>query len=321
MISRRISKTALTATITMLILGPALADDLRPVEVPGERAFTESISAGPDGTLYLSSLASGGIARIRPGASTAEPWIKPGAFDTRSTFGVFVDAKSNILWVCSNDVSVLGVPGPSSVPGSQLKGFDLATGEGKVTAPLPGKATLCNDIAVTDDGTIYVTNSLTPQILKLKPGAKDLEVFVEDKQFQPPKGAGLDGIAFGADGNIYVNTFNGGEFFRVDVKDGVAGKVTKLETSRPLSLPDGIRHLSGQTFLMAEGSGSLDRITVEGDKVTVETVKDGLKEPTSFAKIGDTAWVSEGQLSHLFDPKTNGPPKLPFEIVPVNVGK
>jgi streptogramin lyase len=65
------------------------AEELNAIEVPGDRAFTESITAGPDGTLYLSSLASGGIARIKPGASKAEEWIAPGAFDSRSTFGVF----------------------------------------------------------------------------------------------------------------------------------------------------------------------------------------------------------------------------------------
>src|SRR5580700_8148187 len=114
------------------------AEGLQAIEIPGDRAFMESITAGPDGTLYVSSLASGGIARIKPGASKAEPWIKPGAFDSRSTFGVLVDERSNLLWVCSNDMSSVGVPGPSAVPGSFLKGFDLATGEGKVSAALPG---------------------------------------------------------------------------------------------------------------------------------------------------------------------------------------
>ena len=33
-------------------------------------------------------------------------WIKPGAFGSRSTLGVLVDERSNLLWVCSNDVSV-----------------------------------------------------------------------------------------------------------------------------------------------------------------------------------------------------------------------
>ena len=180
--------TATSATAANLaLLTPTYGDDLKPIEVPGDKAFTESISAGPDGTLYISSLASGGIARIKPGAAKAEPWIAPGAFETRSTFGVFADAKSNALWVCSNDASGIGVPGPSSVPGSYLKAFDLATGEGKLSFALAGKANLCNDMTVGEDGAVYVTNSLTPQILKLNPGAKELEVFVEDKQFQPPR--------------------------------------------------------------------------------------------------------------------------------------
>jgi len=300
----------------------AFADERGPIEVPGDRAFTESIAATADGTLYLSSLASGGIARVKPGASKAEPWIAPGAFDTRSTFGLYADEKTKTLWACSNDMSGLGVPGPGTVTGSHLKGFDLATGEGKVSAAFAGPMNICNDMTVADDGTVYVTNSLTQQILRLTPGAKELDVFVDDKLLAPPKGgAGLDGIAIGGDGNMYVNTYNGNEFFRIDIKDGKAGTVTKLKTSRPLKLPDGLRHVSGMTFLMAEGGGTLDRITVEGDNVTVETVKDGLNEPVAFATVGDTLWVAEGQLSHLFDAKTNGPPKLPFQLVPLTLTK
>ena len=59
---------------------------------------------------------------------------------------------------------------------------------------------------------------------------------------------------------------------------------------------------------------------MNGDKVIVETIKDGLNEPTAVAKVGGTACVAEGQLSHLFGPKDNGPPHLPFEIVPVAIG-
>jgi hypothetical protein len=61
---------------------------------------------------------------------------------------------------------------------------------------------------------------------------------------------------------------------------------------------------------MAEGSGSLDRVIVDGDRVTVETLRDRLREPTAVAKVGGTAWVAEGQLSHLFGAKDNGPPHL-----------
>jgi len=91
-----ITFAVLLASVLTVAFPAYSADTLNSIEVPGDRAYPESISAAPDGTLYVSSLASGGIARIKPGASKAEPWIKPGAFDSRSTFGVLVDERSNL---------------------------------------------------------------------------------------------------------------------------------------------------------------------------------------------------------------------------------
>jgi hypothetical protein len=290
------------------------------IEIAGAEAFPESVAAGPDGALYVGSAASGGVQRVAPGAGRAEAWIAPGAFGSRSTFGIYVDAKTSTLWVCSNDASGSGVAGPSTVAGSHLKAFDLATGHGKASYALPGRATLCNDIAVADDGAIFVTNSLAPQILRLHPGAEALEVFAEDARFQPPTGVGLDGVAIGG-GNLYVDTFNGGELFRVTIEGGKAGAVVKLTTSRPICLPDALRRLSGNAFLLVEGGGSLDRVTISGDAATIETIESGLDEPTSVATIDGVAWVTEGQLSHLFDRKEKGPPKLPFKITPVQIGE
>jgi sugar lactone lactonase YvrE len=290
--------------------------------LPNERAYPESITASADGTLYVSSPAVGGVWRIGPRTGTVEDWIKPGAFGTRSTLGVLVDTKANLLWVCSNDFSSSDIPGPSSVPGSFLKGFDLASGEGKISAQLPGSSTLCNDIVVGPDGSLFVTNSLAPQILKLKPGSNQLEVWLESAEFeQPPQGApGLDGIAFGGDGNLYVNTFAGGNFFRVEVKDGAPGTITKLKPSRVLQFPDGLRSTGGKTFVMAEGGGSVDSVTVSDDSADVETIKDGIAGPTSVVAAGQTLWVSEGQLPHLFEAPKSGPPHLPFRIIGIPVG-
>ena len=82
-------------------------------------------------------------------------------------------------------------------------------------------------MVVGPDGSLFVTNSLAPadpeaearQHINLKSGWK-VRTFE-----QPPQGApGLDGIAFGDDGNLYVNTFANGDFFRVEVKDGTPGR-------------------------------------------------------------------------------------------------
>ncbi|HEX4504800.1 MAG TPA: hypothetical protein VH722_03645, partial [Alphaproteobacteria bacterium] len=212
-----------------------------------------------------------------------------------------------------------GVTGPGKEPGSALKGFDLKTGEGKVSAKFAGPKNFCNDMAIGPDGAVYVTNTDTPQILKLPPGGTALEVWLAEPKIKLGKGGGLDGIAFGGDGNLYVDTFGSGEFFRITLKAGAAETVTKITTSHPLAQADGMRPMGGTSFAMIEGVGRLDQVTVEGDKATVTTLRDGLNGPTAVALVGDTAWVSEGQLAALFNKKA--PPKLPFSLVPTILSK
>jgi sugar lactone lactonase YvrE len=315
---RKYFPSVLAAVMQCIITSNALAQDAVRIEIPGAAAFPESIATDASGNLYGGSLASGGIWRIKPGATRAEDWIKPGSFSSRSTFGVLADDKAKLLWVCSNDVSFMGIAGPGAATGSHLKGFDLTSGEGRMSVALPGSPALCNDIAVGGDGNVYVSNSLVPQILRLTPGSSTFEVWAENAQFAPPaQGPGLDGIAIGGDGNIYVNTYIKGELFRVEQHNGAAREVTKLKTSRPLVFPDGLRTLDGTRFLMAEGGGTIDFVTVSGDTAQIETLKDGLLSPTGVALSGTNIWVTEGQLPHLFDAAKNGPPKLPFQVLAV----
>ena len=289
------------------------------IGLPGDRVFPENITSTKDGTLYVGSLGSGGIIRIRRGAAKAGLDPKLGAFGSRSIFGVLVDERSSTLWACSNDMSSLGIVIASSETGSALKGFDLKTGQGRVSAKLPGDHTFCNDIAIGPDGSAFVTNTAAPEILRLPPGKSQLEVWANDPLLAPPaSGSGLDGIAFGSDGNVYVDTYTPGELFRVDVVDGKAGKVIKLKPSRPLTLSDAIRPLGNNQFLIIEGAGRLDRMRIQGDSAVIETLKDGYVVPTGVTVIGHTAWVSEGQLAYLFDPaKKDQSPTVPFHIYSV----
>jgi sugar lactone lactonase YvrE len=308
-------RAVLAAVLTLGCVGAASAAPSE-VALPGDRAFPESLSSTHDGTLFAGSFAEGGIFKAAPGAAAAEVWIKPGANGSRSTFGVLADEKSNTLWVCSNDASAFGVPGPGTAKGSALVAFDLKTGEGKGSTPLPGEMTLCNDIAVGADGSAYVTDSFNPHILRLKPGASAFEVWATDSRFAPPKGgAGLDGIAIGSDGAVYVDTFTPGGLFKVAVAGGKAGEVTTLQTSRKIALPDGLRAYGNNSFLMIEGTGSLDLVTIDGAKADIKTIKDGFAGPVSVTQVGSTGWVAEGQLPYLLDPKLKGQqPKLPFHL-------
>ncbi len=321
---RSITLQSVTTSIGFLafLAGGILSATAGPdsVSLPGDSAYPESVTATADGTLYAGSFAAGGIFRAAPGASTAEVWIKPAAFGTRSILGVLADEKSGTLWACSNDLSALGVPGPSTVRGSWLKGFDLKTGAGKISARFPGRKNFCNDIAVSEDGSVYVTNSFQPQILKLDLATQKLEVWISDPQFNPATGStGLNGIAFGADGTLYVDTYNDAKLFRIDIKNGKPA-VSRVEPSQSLVLADALRPLGGDAFLLVEGGGKLDRVLFDGNEATVETLKDGLNGPTGVTRIGGIAWVSEAQLRHLFD-KNDPTPILPFRLTGIAIPK
>lgn len=305
----------LAAGAVVLVCGIAGASAAPSViTIPGDKVYPESINATSDGTLIFGSLAQGDIYRVPPGASTAQLWIKQASAGLLSALGVLVDEPSNTLWVCSTDLSSVGVKIPGNKP-TQLKAFDLKTGTQKASYPLPGDRTLCNDIVIGPDGAAYVTDSWQPHVLRLKPGAKNFEIWATDDRFTVKGGAGLDGIAFGGDGNLYVNLYNGNKLFRIDVnKDGSSGKVTELQPSQKIALCDGLRKFGSNQLLMIEGTGSLDIITPEGDKAKVEVVKGGFKTPVSVVQVGNTGWVLEGQLPSFFDPKKNGPPSLPFRI-------
>ena len=288
------------------------------VTIPGSRVFPESLTATSDGSLIIGSLGEGAIYRAAPGASTAELWIKPGTAGTMSVLGVLADERSGTLWVCSSDLSSAGVVVPGGQKPVALKSFDLKSGAPKSSVPLPGERTLCNDIAIGPDGAAYVTDSFNPHVLRLKRGASEFEIWATDPRFTVKGGAGLDGIAFGGDGNLYVNLYNGNALFRIDVnRDGSAGKVTQLQPSQPIALCDGMRKLGTNTLLMIEGTGKLDRVTVDGDKAKIDVLKSGYKTPVSVVQVGDTAWVLEGQLSYLFGQNKGKPGPFRVYAVPL----
>jgi sugar lactone lactonase YvrE len=312
---------ALGLAAMCLMLGTVFAGTARaetaPIGVP-DKSFPESVTSTKDGTLYVGSFNNGGVVKIAADGKT-EQLVQPGANGSRSTLGVLADEKSGTLYVCSNDLSGLGVAGPSEAKGAALKTFDLKSGAPKGSFPLTDKS-LCNDIVVGSDGTAYISDSLTPTLYSLKPGGTALEVFATDPALTPAKdGVGIDGVAIGSDGNIYVNTYIPAKLFRISVKDGKAGAVTELKPSRPLDHADAMRAF-GDGFLMIEGAGRLVKVTVKGDEATIETIQDGFTEPVSVTQVGNIGWVTEGKLSYIIGDNKGKDPG-PFTLKPVTLPK
>src|SRR6202035_3063245 len=110
---------------------------------------------------------SAAYATVKAAAENVESISVPG---TKAFPESITSTTDGTLWACSNDLSALGAPAKGSDTGSALKAFDLRTGNGKRSVSLPGTHAFCNDIAQDAKGSIYVTDSANPTILKLSPG-------------------------------------------------------------------------------------------------------------------------------------------------------
>jgi sugar lactone lactonase YvrE len=292
-LTRRNRTTALSRVIlTALAIACAGQAAASPTEIviEGANTFPENITSTRDGTIITGSVGSGGIFKAAPGATVATQWIAPGDNGLLDTFGVLADEASDTLWVCSSSMDPPVAGEPPAVPA--LYRYHLDTGAFRSKHSLPGRTGLCNDIAIGPDRAAYVADTTGGRILRLRDGGETLEEWSKSAELE-----GADGLDF-QERQLFVNSFTTGKLFRIELKpDGTAGTPVTLTTSRQFIQPDGLRRLNDTQFVMAEGSGTVDLLTVRGDTVEVETIRSGLIGPAGVTIIGDTIWALESKLS------------------------
>lgn len=278
------------------------------VRIDGANVFPESISSLPNGTLYIGSL-GGTIYRATPGAARAEPWIRRDRENhLLSVFGVLADARSRTLWVCSSPVKL---PGGIANGAASVLRFDLSSGAEIGRWPLPARGALCDDITIAPDGTAFVADLANGEILTLAPHAGSLRLFARS-----PALKGMDGIAFAADGTLYVDNISTNRLLRVDrSKRGRFVGLTTLTPSRRLGGPDGLRLIAGQRFALAEGrAGRIDAVTIHGNRATIDVLRGGLMSPASVTAVGDVIYAADGKIQYLLDPALKGKDPGPFIV-------
>jgi streptogramin lyase len=261
------------------------AQDRTEITINDTGVQAENLTSSQDGAVYFGSTAKGTVYRAAPGASQAEPWIQASTAGLSNVLGVLADDKTGTLWVCQNNTGGRG--GAPVVGQTALRSFDLKSGAAKATYPFPTNGGVCNDIAVSSNGTVYATESFGNRIHRLRPGATALESWITDPQL-----AAVDGVALLADGAVYVNTFFGGQLLRIPVNaDGSAGTIVPIETSLPLTRPDGLRTTGPQTLIQAVGQGRVTELTINGNRAEVRVLREGLTGATGVTVVGGNALV------------------------------
>ena len=270
------------------------------IRINGSRVHPESITSDAAGNIYTGSV-PGTIYRAVAGSETAEPWIAPSAENgLRSVFGVLADDKLGVLWVCDNP-AFGGPPQAGARPAVKL--FELGTGRFMAPFAFPEEGpAICNDIASGPDG-VFATDTSGGRIFRVISALPGVTLFAAS-----PELVGIDGIAFAEDGTMYINNVRQHTVQRVNRNaDGSYAGLTTLTLSEPVNGPDGLRHVSGNRFLQAEGPGNrVTYVDIEGDRAVITPVKTGLESSPGVTRVGNVGYATEGKINYLFDPALRG---------------
>ncbi|MES2624681.1 MAG: hypothetical protein V4628_05355 [Pseudomonadota bacterium] len=311
-----IKKFAFFSLCSVLVCTTACAQRVPgDVRIDDTAVFPESITSTDDGTLYMGSV-KGNVYRAAPDSTTATAWIRHSPENGILTIlGVLADAKSNTLWLCSAP----NFFGPERSEGvTALKAFDLKSGELKGSYDFPAPGGVCNDITIAADGTAFASDTGNGRIFTLAPGANELKLFGGD-----PSLVGIDGLAFSGDNVLIVNNVRTNQLIRVDQNsDGTMGALKQLTLTTELGGPDGLRLVSGNRFIQAEGTvGRIHLAEIDGDNAKITVLDDTLESSPGVTVVGNTAYALESNIQYLVNPAMKGKEPAAFIVKAIELPK
>ncbi|MCX4527846.1 MULTISPECIES: SMP-30/gluconolactonase/LRE family protein [unclassified Streptomyces] len=292
--------TTLAVTATTLTLGSTTAGASPSPRVstaftiPGEKVYPEGIAADPrTGTVYVGSYADGTVYRARPGARKAEVFLPAGTDGRDTANGLRVDARGR-LWVTD---STTGVAVYDARTGTRLAHFEV---EG-------GGPFFVNDLAITPDGTAYLTDSVRAVVYRVTPaqlaaGSGALLPAFDLSGHLAPRPAGtfnLNGIVADRSGRYLLTVdMTAGDLHRLDLRTGAITRVAL--TGGDLKAADGLDLSPDGTLRVAHNtSNTLTRWQVSPDgtraRLTRTITDPGLQIPTTLAHIPGRTLVVRSQ--------------------------
>lgn len=179
-------------------------------------------------------------------------------------------------------------------------------------------------------GTLYVTDSRHPRILRLKRDEPSLAIWLQDGLLGTGDGGFyLNGIALDGDKKLYTSAVAAVPWLlRVRVgADGTADGITTVSMPRVLKNADAIRvYAPGQLAIFESDAfgkdgaygGQVSLARVRGNSADLETVVRGLNNPSSGLVAGGRIWYIESKYALLLGHASGEVPRqVPFNVLSV----
>jgi sugar lactone lactonase YvrE len=298
-------------------LRPAIHTSALAFRVAEKDLVPEGIAAMPDGSaFFIGSLAKKKIVRVALDGS-ARDFVPSGRDGLWAVLGLRVDPKRRLLWAASAADGREGAAAGSA----GLFAFDLETGALRRKLTLDGRQQkhLFNDIALTDAGDLFVTDSEAGSVYRVAAGADALEEYLPAAALLYP-----NGIALARDGRtLYVADGSVG----ITAVDVASKRRTPLAHARDVSLSsvDGM-YADGAALVAIQNGSGMERVVrfaldASGGRVerldVLENRNPEFEIPTTGAIVGrDFFYLANTQLARLGDDGKviPGPPLKPVLV-------
>ncbi|WP_292066356.1 hypothetical protein [Brevundimonas sp. UBA7664] len=156
---------------------------------------------------------------------TAADFLVPGAApEIGGVLGMAIDPEAGLLWAATSPLppAVYGLGADAVLPPPELLKIDLATGAllARLAAPSGALERGLGDVVRAPDGTIHVADSVTGELLMLRPGGSVLEVLLPAGTLGSPQG-----MAVTPDGTALIVADYSSGLWRVDRATGAATRL------------------------------------------------------------------------------------------------
>lgn len=274
----------------------------------------KSMALYPEGVEYdaksqhflVTSLRYGTVGTVQDDG-TYQEFIKKDNFV--SAIGIRIDSARDRLLVCNSDPGV-GINTKKETQGklAGLGVFQLSTGNLikyiDLASLSEGGGHFCNDIALTSDGTAYVTDSFSPIIYKVDAN-NDATILLNNDRFNG-KGFNLNGIVV-KDDYLLVDKDNEGVLFKVPLSN--PDNFSEVTISEKFPGADGMLWgPDGSLIVISNGStNKIFRLTSSDDWATA-TIANSIDTGPTFTTTGvlrdKNIYTLDARLDVLFNPDT-----------------
>lgn len=287
-------------------------------ELPEERAYPEGIAVDArSGDIYVGSFSTGAIYKATSGNPKAEVFLPTGTDGRTTANGLRVDAAGR-LWVTDHTT---GVAVYDTKTRALLARFD---------APAADKPFL-NDLTITPDGTVYLTDSVRPVIYRVTAkdlvdataqGGAELRTFTDLSNAKAPEAALLlNGIVSDPAGRYLLTVCMAtGDLYRISLDE--QPQITKVELrGGNMIYGDGLELRDNTLWVVHNKENAVSRWQLTNNGATAELQQlftdAALSIPTTIAHAGNRALVVVSQFDR-GGPMGEGTPTNPFRVVAID---